>query len=460
MAPPSSQSDDNLPPERPPDPLGPDWVGDLDPKESEAASQTAPEAGPGHPPLRTARARLEQALEDLTEFTVDIIYGRRRGLAAFFYGGFLRVLSGLFWLISTTRLKLYQNRIMRPHHLGCLVIVVGNLTVGGTGKTPVVEKLARSLQARGRSVAILSRGYKSKKEPFFKQLWRQLTHGKAPPPKVVSDGRHVLLDSSIAGDEPFMLARNLPGVPVVVDKDRAKAGRYAIREFGADTLILDDGYQYFPLKDHMQVLLIDKTNPFGNGALLPRGVLREPVSQLKRASHIFLTKSDGQPNEELLQTIRQYKPKSDIIECRHAPRSIMSLDQMEKRPLDCLQGRRVGAFCGIATPESFAAFLEAQGAEIVHHRWFLDHHQFSDNELENFFEEAEEAGAKWVLTTEKDAVRLPPDYSSRLPLYYLRVEIEIIAGVEDFEQAVSRICYPKSRLRTTRRPFAPGRRGA
>src|SRR5690606_22435665 len=119
--------------------------------------------------------------------------------------------------------------------------------VGGTGKTPVVEKFARSLAERGRKVAILSRGYKSKPDPLWRRWWRKLTHGKPPPPKVVSDGRKVLLDSEEAGDEPFMLARNLPGVVVLVDKNRVKSGSYAVRKYGVDTLLLDDGFQYLPL---------------------------------------------------------------------------------------------------------------------------------------------------------------------------------------------------------------------
>ena len=138
------------------------------------------------------------------------------------------------------RTWLYRHRIMHDQPLGCLVVVVGNLTVGGTGKTPVVETFARALQQRGRRVAILSRGYKSKAPPFWKKWWFRLTHTAEPPPRVVSDGQRVLLDSEQAGDEPYMLARNLPGVIVVVDKNRVKAGAYAIKHFGCDTLILDD----------------------------------------------------------------------------------------------------------------------------------------------------------------------------------------------------------------------------
>ena len=159
------------------------------------------------------RERLQSALNAFAQFTVDVIYDRKNGRGAEALAGFLQGLSFLFHGIVRLRLYCYENRILRNKPLGCLVVVVGNLTVGGTGKTPVVEKFARTLQQRGRRVAILSRGYKSKKEPLLNKLWRQLTHGEEDPPRIVSDGNKVLLDSETAGDEPFMLACNLPVSP-------------------------------------------------------------------------------------------------------------------------------------------------------------------------------------------------------------------------------------------------------
>ena len=234
--------------------------------------------------------------------------GRREGTLAALFGAFLQVCSYLFSGIVQLRLWLYRNRIFRDQPLGCLVVVVGNLTVGGTGKTPIVEMFSRALHDRGRKVAILSRGYKSKAPPFWKKWWFWLSHTEDAPPRIVSDGRTVLLDSEMAGDEPFMLARNLPGVVVLVDKDRVKAGAYAIKHFGCDTLVLDDGFQYLPLKGRLNLLLVDKTNPFGNGHLLPRGILREPIKHLKRASYVFLTKSKGVRDEELEAMIRRFNP--------------------------------------------------------------------------------------------------------------------------------------------------------
>src|SRR4051812_14119732 len=183
---------------------------------------------------------LKRQITSLELYTVDVIYGRRAGAGPAIYGAVLQVFSWLFNGIAQSRLWLYHNRIFRDQPLGCLVVVVGNLTVGGTGKTPIVEKFARALHDRGRKVAILSRGYKSKAPPIWKKWWFWLNHTEDVPPRIVSDGRTVLLDSEVAGDEPFMLARNLPGVVVLVDKDRVKAGAYAIKEFGCDTLVLDD----------------------------------------------------------------------------------------------------------------------------------------------------------------------------------------------------------------------------
>src|SRR5476651_794198 len=277
--------------------------------------------------------------------TIDVIYGRSEGAWSAVYAAFLHALSWLFSGAAQARLWLYRKRILHDQPLGCLVVVVGNLTVGGTGKTPVVEKFARALRDRGRKVAILSRGYKSKAPPFWKKAWYGITHTEEPPPRVVSDGENVLLDSEQAGDEPYMLARNLPGVVVLVDKNRVKAGAYAIKKFGCDTLVLDDGFQYLPLKGRLNLLLVDKTNPFGNGQLLPRGILREPVKHLKRANYIFLTKSDGTPDAELDELIRRHNPGADVIECAHRPGYLQRFGEPEGGSL---------VVAGVADPGPFS----------------------------------------------------------------------------------------------------------
>jgi len=381
------------------------------------------------------------------QYTIDVIIGRREDTAATIYAAFLHGLSFLFNGAVQLRLWLYRQRLLHDQPLGCLVVVVGNLTVGGTGKTPVVEKFARALADRGRKVAILSRGYKSKRPPAWRRAWNALTHAEEPPPRIVSDGARVLLDSERAGDEPFMLARNLPGVVVLVDKNRVKAGAYAIRRFGCDTLVLDDGFQYLPLKGRLNLLLVDTTNPFGNGQLLPRGVLREPIKHLRRASYIFLTKSNGRRDPELEELIQRHNPGVDVIECAHRPQYLQRVGAPERQPLTFLQGRRVGAFSGIATPETFEFNLRSLGANLLYTKRFLDHYRFTQEDLDLVFSQAGAAALDFVVTTEKDAVRIHESFKFPLPLYYLRLEIEIIRGAADFDEAVSRICFPEHNSR-------------
>ena len=379
-------------------------------------------------------------------YTVDVVLGRRADAGATVYGAFLQLFSWLFSGIVQLRFWLYRNRILHDQPLGCLVVVVGNLTVGGTGKTPVVEKVAASLRDRGRKVAILSRGYKSKAAPFWKKAWYGFTHTQEPPPRIVSDGTSVLLDSEQAGDEPYMLARNLPGVVVLVDKNRVKAGAFAIKKFGCDTLVLDDGFQYLPLKGSLNLLLVDKTNPFGNGHLLPRGILREPIKHLRRANYIFLTKSNGQRDTDLEALIERTKPGADVIECAHRPQYLRRLGVAtgapgEREPLSWVKGRRVFAFSGIATPESFEKFMRDLGAVLVGRERYLDHYRYAQDDIDELFAMAARDGAECLVTTEKDAVRLPEGLAMPLPVYYLRLEIEILRGASDFTEAVDRICF-------------------
>jgi len=387
---------------------------------------------------------LKKKSNALELYTIDVILGRRADTGAAIYGAFLQLWSYLFSGVAQLRFWLYRHRILHDRPLGCLVVVVGNLTVGGTGKTPVVEKFARALHDRGRKVAILSRGYKSKAPPMWKKWWEWLTQAEEAPPRIVSDGKRVLLDSEQAGDEPFMLARNLPGVIVLVDKNRVKSGAYAIKKFGCDTLVLDDGFQYLPLKGQLNLLLVDKTNPFGNGHLLPRGILREPIKHLKRASYVFLTKSNGERDLELEALIQKHNPGVDAIECAHRPKYLQRFGSSEQEPLAFLKGRRVLAFCGIATPESFEKFLRDLGAKIVARERYLDHYRYGEDDFEELSQLAEREGADCLITTEKDAVRIPEDRRWAKPLYYLRLEIEILRGAADFDEAVGRICFPQN----------------
>lgn len=381
-------------------------------------------------------------LERAEAVVLSVIEDRRQGKAAAALRGVLRSLSLLFAGVVQLRLWLYRHRILRPHTLGCQVISIGNLTVGGTGKTPIVEVFARTLQKSGRKVAILSRGYRKEEDPFLQRLWKRITlQYEASPPRVVSDGRSLLLDSALSGDEPFMLASNLPDVAVIVDANRVKAGQYAIQKLGCDTLILDDGFQYLSLQHRLDIVLVDRTNPFGNRRVLPRGILREPIRNVKRAGFIFITKSNGDGAVELKKTLRQYNPDAEISECRHSAKHLQDIYTKERKPLAFLQGLPVAAVSGIASPKGFEDELVRLGARVLYHKRYADHHRYAQQEIIDVINKGLQRGAQIVITTEKDAVRFPMLERRDLPLYFLRVEIEMLSGADEFHAWINRICF-------------------
>ncbi len=386
---------------------------------------------------------MKETLDGLEEFAVEVIYGRRRDFAASTLRVLLRGLSALWRAAVFLRHALYRHRLLHSRHLGCFVISIGNLTVGGTGKTPVVEMLARSLNQRGRRVAVLSRGYKSEKPPSIRLARRGLLRKRSPaPPRIVSDGSQVLLESRYAGDEPFMLASNLHGVPVLVDKDRVHAGAWAVRTYGSDTLLLDDGLQYIRLGRRLNVVLVDSTQPFGTGRLLPGGTLREPPSGLRRAHYIFLTKCDGRPQDQLVNRIRRYNRTAGIIQCTHSPRYLQNVSTGERLPLGALAGAYIGVMCGIASPQSLVTTLTQLGANVALRRYFTDHHRYRRGEVRRFSDLCIDRDLSMIITTEKDAVRLPDLREPEVPIYFLRVEIEILSGGDVWERCISRICHP------------------
>jgi tetraacyldisaccharide 4'-kinase len=287
---------------------------------------------------------MSQRSETLEQFAIEVILGRRQGVRASLLRVLLHGLSFIYERAVLLRLFLYRHRIFRERTLGCLVISIGNLTVGGTGKTPVVEKFAAALRSGGRRVAILSRGYKSVPQPTKKKWFARFRKKTPRPPRIVSDGKSLLLDSRTAGDEPYMLANNLKDVIVLVDPDRVSAGLYAIKEMKADTLLLDDGMQFLHLKHRLDIVLIDRQAPFGNEYLLPRGTLREPPRNLRRASYIFITKCTGEPNDELIARIRKYNRTAEIIECAHKPLHLQNVFTGERLPLEHLRGAFIGSF--------------------------------------------------------------------------------------------------------------------
>ena len=378
---------------------------------------------------------------ELEKWATDVIFGRARG----FWPSVMRlVLRGLSWIYRFAvrlRLRLYRKGWLEQSSLGTMTVSIGNITVGGTGKTPVVERFARELTQRGRKVAILSRGYKSAdlEEP---QEWTNPKTGLmvTSPPKIVSDGKEVLLEAKYAGDEPYMLAKNLPGVAVVVDRDRVRGGRFAVGELGVDTLLLDDGLQYLHLDHSLDVVLVDQNAPFGNGYILPRGTLREPPPNLCRADYIFLTKCDGDPPEKLIKRIRKYNKTAEILQCTHGPKHLHGVFSDEVLPLEALKGKYLGALSGIAQPKSFDGLLKKLGGKVMFHTTFADHHAFTRREIEPFMDRCVNRGVDMIVTTEKDAVRFPRPKRLDIPIYYLRIEVKILEGEEVWDRCLERMC--------------------
>ena len=382
--------------------------------------------------------------EKAEQYFIEIIQERRHDMAGFLAKGLLFVLSRIYRRAVQARLWMYDNRVIRNRSIGCLVVSIGNLTCGGTGKTPVVEVFAKTLSRKGRKVAILSRGYRSKDRTLFQKIAEKFSsRKKVVPPRVVSDGKKLLLNSINAGDEPFMLASNLQNVAVLVDKDRVKSGLYAIDEFGTDTLILDDGFQYLKLRSHINILLVDSTCPFDNHHTLPRGFLREPIKNIRRADYIFLTKSNGSPALRHLKTfLQRQNHRAEIIECCHRPQYLEDVyDRKVRFELSHLKGKKVGSISAIANPASFNGFLSELGAEIVLERHFADHHRYRQQEMIDFVNDAREKEAELIVTTEKDAVRMPRLDRRDIPIVFLRVEIDILSGRENFDECISRICF-------------------
>ncbi|MBQ7650488.1 MAG: tetraacyldisaccharide 4'-kinase [Victivallales bacterium] len=403
-------------------------------------------------------------LERIEQYTVSIINGRRETACDRAYRIFLFTLSHIYRFAVDIRLSMYKHSILKRINLGSFVVSVGNLTVGGTGKTPVVELLARTLAERGRKVAILSRGYRSKPRTWKEKLadarakvarleaedierglghysWSKraiktvMAMRERMDPRVVSDGHNIMLARNLL-DEPGRL-----GVAVVVDKDRVHGGRFAITHFGADTLLLDDGFQYMPLRPRINIVLVDSTNPFHNHQTLPGGLLREPIEHVKQADYIFLTKSKGSASLRHLKAfLRRHNTRSPIIECNHEPCHLQCLWSAEKMALSALAGKKVAAICGIAVPESFENYLRALGGTIVYHECYVDHHRYRESEIESFCKKAVDHGAEMFVTTEKDSVRIPKVNTDGLPFMFLRVEIRILKGASHFDDCIRNIC--------------------
>jgi tetraacyldisaccharide 4'-kinase len=322
---------------------------------------------------------------------------------------FLKTVSLFYGLVQRVRVWCYQNGILPVRRLGVPVISVGNLTLGGTGKTPTVVFIAELLKEHGYQPAVLSRGYGG-----------DSTLGL----NVVSDGREVLLSPEEAGDEPVMMARRLQGIPVLTGKSRYTTGRFAIDQLGVDIVILDDGFQHLPLHRDLNILLCDHQNPFGNGSIFPAGELREPLNEVQRADVICLTRYRNEGGNDL----KSYNPRQvPVVATVLKPERLVNPQSGETQELAHLKGRKVAVFCGIGNPMDFKNSIEALGAEVVARYAFPDHYAYRGDDLKEIEARAQSAGAEMLVTTEKDAVKFN-DGAFRMPWYALRVGLEVVEG--------------------------------
>lgn len=335
--------------------------------------------------------------------------------------------SMLYGFLARSKNFAFDHGASRPRKLGVPVVSIGNLTVGGTGKTPLAIQIARLLIAAGERPVVLSRGY--------------LSQGRGT--RIVSDGRTLFLGPELAGDEPFLMALRVAGLGVVVDPDRVRGGQAAVRDLKPSIILLDDGFQHRRLARDLDILVLDAVDPFGRYRLLPSGRLREPVSGIARADVVIVTRAPGkEPLATLEAVVRRYNDRAPILRARHvsdaivpaadlAPGPFPSLlapqrgpEPAPERPVQTLAGRSVFAFCGLGNPEAFRATLGEAGARLVGFRAFRDHHAYASSEIAALRSDAAAAGAATILTTEKDAVRLP-DPGSREGIDVLRIRMEI-----------------------------------
>jgi tetraacyldisaccharide 4'-kinase len=321
----------------------------------------------------------------------------------------LSLLERVYWTLSEKRRRRWQNA--SQSNLTVPIISVGNITTGGTGKTPAVQWLVKQLQARERHPAVVSRGYGGK-----------LSQAGA----VVSDGRKVLLSAERAGDEPVLHARHLPGVPIIIGRDRNTAVQSAL-QFAPDVIVLDDAFQYWSLPRDVDLVLLDARRPFDNGCLLPRGHLRELPSGLQRATAIVLTRADAASAREKAATreqIRQWT-KVPIWEAMHQPTALRDEASGEEMPLEKLSGAAVAAMSALAHNASFFRSLKLLGARLVEELGRRDHHAWREAEVQGLVKRAQQAGAQFVVTTEKDAVKMQSAWTQPLPLYSLRIAWQV-----------------------------------
>jgi tetraacyldisaccharide 4'-kinase len=327
-------------------------------------------------------------------------------------------LSLLYGAVTRTRLSLYRRGTFQTTKLDRPVISIGNITTGGTGKTPLVEHVARIIAAQGKKVCILTRGY-GRKDPHLQVI--------------VSDGYGVLASPSEAGDEPYLLATKLKGLAAVISSaDRIAAGREAIKDFGTDCFVLDDGFQHLRLARDLNVVTVDATNPWGGGRLLPHGRLRESIEGMRRADCVVITRCDQVASVDgLREEILQLTGGRPIFESRMRMVRVVPLKNGGEA---IAPPARIVAFCAVGNPLSFFESLRQAGYQIAAERSFPDHHVFTQDEIDALIRSAKDAEAEGLVTTAKDAVKLRT-MAFEIRIYVMEIEIAI-DDAENFPRLV------------------------
>ncbi len=380
--------------------------------------------------------RTTQKIENLRTYFIYLIHSKESdGISMTLLMGLFYIFSLVYEQLVNIKLLFYRTGILGKEKLNCYVISLGNITVGGTGKTPTAQRLARDIRDMGYRVVILNRGYRSK--------W----HGEIG---IVSDGKNLHMDAAEAGDEAYMLAKHLPNVPVLIGAERAVTGRYAIEHFGAEVAILDDGYQHWQLIRDMDILLVDAVNVFGNGHLLPRGTLRESMSHISRADVCLITKVDqaeAGAGEYIRATVHKYNANAKIVESIHQPRCFIPLAEWfidlasEGVSVESISGKQILAVSAIGNPASFEQTLRDLGAEIVESIRYPDHHEYTVKEMQDVLEQADALGAESIVITEKDAVKIPAEFAKsnwNIPIFVICVEVKFQAGAKEFQDELRR----------------------
>lgn len=367
----------------------------------------------------------------IRKYFYNLATDKYSGFIVFPIKAFLWILSLIYGLVVRVLVFFYR---FSPYRLNCKVISVGNITLGGTGKTLLVEFIAKYLKQRGYKVAILTRGYKR---------------------KVASNDSRTTSHETM-GDEPYMLFKRLGDIPVIIDADRIRAAKQAIRDYAVDSVILDDGFQQWRIKKDLEILTIDATNPFGNRQLIPRGILREPLSSLKRADVFILTKTNI--NSDRLGKIKDFlssiNPPAAVIESMHKPVEFYRIDKNDELlNTDILRGKTVTLVSGIADPGSFESLITSLGINTGLSFRFPDHHRYLESDLEKIIKESKNKNIDTVITTEKDAVRLSPyllpttylpcrQAGYLLDFLVLRIELKMVKNEQEFLNRLLRLYNP------------------